>query len=185
MSDAQAKPSGGRTLFRIVIFVLLVLMLLAVAQDRLRARPNVEAAYNQVESLVQTINLSAENRATTSTDVQEALGREPDDVMQEGPFTVEVYSWRAGLPWRTHDYYVVYAPAKDNKRLFVMSHYKYALDREDLQYITRAPAESSDEGDLEMPELMTGEDEPDGESESESQATEAESDSAIAEPVDE
>ena len=179
MSDAQAKQSGGRTLFRTVIFVLLVLMLLAVAQDRLRARPNVEAAYNKVESLVERINRSAEDRATTSTDVQEALGREPDQVMQDGPFTVEVYSWRAGLPWRTHDYYVVYIPAKDNKRLFVMSHFKYALDREDLQHITRLPDEAMDEGDTQIPELMTGEAEAEGDSEAESQAPEAESDSAI------
>jgi hypothetical protein len=122
---ARSARSGLRRYVRIGLLVVLGFLLLALAQDRLRARPAVLRAYELVERMNAEANDSATAPATGNGDVQAILGRQPTRLTTHGPYTVEVYSWMAGIPWRSHDYFVVYAPG-DN-RLVLVTHYSYEL----------------------------------------------------------
>ena len=69
--------------------------------------------------------------AASSTDtlgkdeIQKAVGRAPSDSFSDGTDLVEVYSWRSGLPIRTHNLYAVYKPVGDDHVFYRMAKFKY------------------------------------------------------------
>lgn len=109
-----------------ILFILLAVMLGALWYDRKIARPNVQSAYDRIETLNDEINLKKGHEVLTNKEVQAALNRPPSRVFSIGGYHVEVYSWRAGLPIKTHDYYAVFAG-----KLF-LKHYKFELPTEEL-----------------------------------------------------
>ena len=126
---AGTHPSGSsRTLVRAVLFVILALLVIAILYDRQVARPAVDKAWAAIEEL--SDNSGA--KVLTNEDVHSALNRQPSQVKPDGDYTIEVYSYRAGLPWRTHNYSVVYT-GKDT--LVFTTHFKF----EDVSMSTFAP----------------------------------------------
>ncbi len=134
---ARRELSRTQRLVRLGLLLALALLALALFQDRWRARPAVQQAYDTVAALNESMNRApikdspdktkrrGFDSPTTQADVQSALGRKPDRVMDYGPYKAEVYSWRGGLPWRTYDYYAVYEHGQD--RLLLLMHYAYEL----------------------------------------------------------
>ena len=137
LSSSSEKPSeqpssthsrGGR-LRRYILFALLLVMLGALWYDRKVARPSVESAYDRIERLNEGINAEKSRKQLTSKEVQTALNTMPDRVFAENGYQVEVYSWFAGLPFKTRDYYAVYSSAPPNRFL---KHYKFELPKDEL-----------------------------------------------------
>jgi hypothetical protein len=128
-APAARAPSSAANYRRWILFLFLGVMLIALWYDRKVARPNVEAAYHQVERLNEDVNSRVGHKQVTNQDVQKALGTPPSRVYQEGGYTVEVYSWRAGLPIKTHDYYAVYNSASPPAFL---KHYKFEVPAGEL-----------------------------------------------------
>lgn len=122
MADSTNKARNVRLT---VLFTVLVLMLIGLWYDRKVARPSVEQAWDSIEVLNNKINSEAGRAAMTNTDVQQALNRQPSRTLADGPYQVEVYSWMAGLPFRTRDYYAVYTPGVG--KLLFTTHFKYAI----------------------------------------------------------
>lgn len=127
MSNANNR---GRNIRLLILFGVLALMLAALWYDRAVARPGVDAAYEAIAKLNDNINTTGGNRAMTNQDVQNELKRKPSRVRTEGPYEIEVYSWMAGLPFRTHDYYAVYT--KDGETRVFKTHYKIKLPLNEL-----------------------------------------------------
>ncbi len=115
------SPDSLRKNVRIALFALLGVLVIAIAYDYLYARPAVDKAYDKIAALNNDMNVSAGAKVLKSDDIHAALGRQPTTVLKEDPFTIEVYQWRAGLPWRTYDYYVVYVGQKE---LAFSTHFK-------------------------------------------------------------
>lgn len=129
--DSQKKSglSQNQLTIRVVLLVILALAIVGLIQDRLRARPAVEQAYETIEELNRVAVGAAGSHVTSTADIQQALGRKPSRVDTVKDFTVEVYSWRAGLPWKTHDYYAVYGPGESKP---FITHYKFIFDPKEL-----------------------------------------------------
>ena len=164
-SDA---PEAGSSKKRLCLLVsLLALALFALYYDYKVARPAVEKAYEQVASLNSQINNAAEHRRMKNTDVQEALGRTPNETFQSGIYTVEAYRWSAGMPLefrglsggespgigrKTHDYYAVYR--RDGADFVFSTHFKFDLDHDELTPRERVAAADDEymdeEGTMEM-----------------------------------
>ena len=124
------STNSVRSLRLTVLFAILVLMLIGLWYDRNVARPGVEAAWNSIAQLNTKINAEAKAKAMTNVDVQQALNRQPSRTMTQGAFQVEVYSWMAGIPFRTRDYYAVYSPGSG--KLFFTTHFKYVIPEGEL-----------------------------------------------------
>jgi hypothetical protein len=149
---APAKPGRLR---QIILFTLLGLMLMAAAYDYIIARPNVDKAYDQISQLNNSMNSASMSKQTLNTDIHKEINRTPEKTYTQGPYRVEVFSWMAGLPFRTHDLYAVYTP-KGNDLVF-MRHYKFAMPKNELDPPVARPRNSSDdEGDDEGPQMDGG-----------------------------
>jgi hypothetical protein len=143
MSDSGNR---GRRLRLTVLFGILGLALLAWWYDWKVARPAVDAAWEQISKLNEGINAKATAQAMTNQDVQNALNRKPARMLNVGDYQVEVYSWVAGLPFRTHDYYAVYNTGGGS--LLFSTHFKFELPREELE---KATAPAKPEGEMAPP----------------------------------
>jgi hypothetical protein len=120
-----------------LLFGVLALMLFAWWYDWKVARVRVESAFESVEALNKKLNARASG-PTTSVEVQETLHRKPARTMKVGEYDVEVYSWIAGLPFRTHDYFAVYSQV--NGKSVLATHFKFTLPEEELQVkVRRSP----------------------------------------------
>jgi hypothetical protein len=120
--------SNARRLRLTLLFTMLGLLLFALWYDYEVARPAVEQAYESIAEINLQINTSP--RAMTGLDVRQALGKLPAGTFTVGPYQVEVYAWVAGLPFRSHEVYVVYFGRGQNKT--VRCHYKYVLPVDEL-----------------------------------------------------
>lgn len=94
------------------------------------ARPAVDSAYARIGKLNEEVNSNSGRTYMTEKDVQAELARAPSETFTEDRYFVEVYSWRAGLPIKTHNYYAVYT--KGPPHIFLM-HYPNELDRSELR----------------------------------------------------
>ncbi|MGE0755752.1 MAG: hypothetical protein AB7F89_01080 [Pirellulaceae bacterium] len=112
-----------------MLFALLGLALFALWYDYKVARPAVEAAYDTIEKYNGEVNTTAGRAYVTEKEIQEKLGRAPDNTFTEGPYHIEEYNWRAGIPIRTHKYYAVYS---DGTPLIFLKHFKFELPPEEL-----------------------------------------------------
>ena len=128
-SEHQAAPKSGRNRSLLLLGVL-VLLLVALWYDYKIARPQVETAYETVGKINEEYNSLPGKKYVTDKDVQQTLNRKPASVIQEGPYHVEVYSYRSGLPIRSHNYYAVYSAGQP---LIFLKHYKFELPMEELK----------------------------------------------------
>jgi hypothetical protein len=92
----------------------LFLLVIGLIYDYQVARPGVNQAYDKIMEKNTAVNMSSTN-IFTNKDVQELLAKQPSRTFTEpnGDY-VEVYSWRSGLPVRTHDLFAVYKKSGDN-----------------------------------------------------------------------
>ena len=97
-----------------ILLVVLVLMIAAMAYDKLVARPKVQKAFDLVTAANEEINASADRRAMTNKDVQEVLGRGPDSTEEVNTYMVERYGYRGGLLLKKHYYYAAYTGDEAN-----------------------------------------------------------------------
>jgi hypothetical protein len=111
-SDADAQTSSP---LRVALFAILAVMLLALAYDYLWARRQLSDADKAIQALLAPADTGAtvtSAEPSTISDVQKAIGRAPSEETEGQTYLLEKYSWRAGLPWKTHDLYVVYTKSK-------------------------------------------------------------------------
>lgn len=106
LTAKSSAPTGG--LRRNILLAVLALLTVGLIYDFAVARPAVEQAYTTLAEKNAEFNAARKHEAMGEADVWDLLGREPSRSFQDGTVHVEVYSWRAGLPWRTHDLFVVY-----------------------------------------------------------------------------
>jgi hypothetical protein len=125
------KPSASNTRSFALVGIL-GLLLLALWYDYKVARPQVEHAYNSIEKINSEYNSLPGKKYLTEKEVQSTLNRKPAKVLDEGQYHVEIYSWRSGLPIRSHNYYAVYQAGVP---LIFLKHYKFGLPMEELQGI--------------------------------------------------
>jgi hypothetical protein len=104
------QTGRGRNMRLILLVAVLFVMLFALWYEYKVARPSVTTANETIIALNRKINAAGNNTAMTSKEVQEALNRQPSRTYQDGAYTVEVYSWVSGLPFRTHDWFAFYTP---------------------------------------------------------------------------
>lgn len=135
------RPDRAAKIRLVVLSTVLCVLLFALWYDYEVARTRVDDAYATILSLNRANNRSADFVTTTRRDVRRALGRRPDRVFQEGPFTIEEYGWTAGVPivfeglysetpsvaLRTHDYYAVYLGTR------LATHYKFYLPLDEVR----------------------------------------------------
>jgi hypothetical protein len=106
MSKSNEAKSG--TLRQLILFGVLFLLVIGLVYDYKVARPGVNQAYDKITEQSTLVNMSS-TKKFTNKDVQELLEKQPSRTFEDpnGDF-VEVYSWRSGLPIRTHDLFAVY-----------------------------------------------------------------------------
>jgi hypothetical protein len=96
---------------RILLYSILGLLVVALAFDFFVARPGQQAAVEKLNAFMPDQSGSAmisNAEPTTYGQVIEAIGVEPSS-SEEGPtYFMDRFSWRSGLPWRSHDLYVIY-----------------------------------------------------------------------------
>ena len=129
------KPAGGspiRLVVRVILFGILLYLICALPYDYFVARAGQVKAWeklynkraeqsdpeykeNETPGLLQRKNEGSGDVETTNETVAETLGRKPSKSTSENGVTTEVYTWRAGLPWKTYNIYVVYAERKNKK----------------------------------------------------------------------
>ncbi len=128
MSDQPADTSdaqSGNTRKK-VLFGILALLLVALLYDYAVARPSVETAYNQIVDRSTEVN-SKSTEVFTNLDVRELLGKEPSRTFDDANGDkVEVYSWRSGLPIKSHELFTVYKP--NNGKFLFYRHAKFQYE---------------------------------------------------------
>jgi hypothetical protein len=113
-------------------------LIFALWYDYKVARPAVETAFDTISKFNETTNTSGGRKFLKNTDIQDKLNREPTRTYDEGDFHVEVYSWRSGLPIRSHNYYAVY---QRGTPLVFLKHFKYEVPPDEFA-ATMAPQET-------------------------------------------
>lgn len=135
-SSPKGKPSGGNSR-QTVLLVVLVLMVCALLYDYQVARPAVDKAYDQIAEKSMLIN-SQSTDVLTNAGVKELLGLEPSSSFEEvNGDLVEVYSWRSGLPIRTHQLFTVYKMNDGQWMFHRHSKFLYESSGEVSQHDTR------------------------------------------------
>jgi len=149
-ADAANTVAPKRGALRLIVLLsLLGLMLLALAYDYRVARPRVKSAYDRIASLNDAMNASPESIPTLNTHIHKEIGRTPNRTFTEGRYRVEVFSWTAGLPFRTHDLFAVYFPNGNN--MVFMRHYMFQMPPPDE--LTPRETRPAAEGDFDTVEL--------------------------------
>jgi hypothetical protein len=115
-SSTPSNQGGSKRLP--ILLGILAIGLVGLGYDRFIARPAVEAAYDSL--LAENQRMNADSTVTfTDADVRKLLGRDPAETFTDtNGDTVERYSWRAGMPIKSHDLFVVYKTQTD----FLMFH---------------------------------------------------------------
>ncbi|MEM8668707.1 MAG: hypothetical protein AAGG48_14395 [Planctomycetota bacterium] len=104
---SQANSQGGSKRLLILLGILGI-GLVGLGYDRVIARPAVEAAYDSLLAENEKLNASGTDVLNDSS-VRDLLGCEPAEMFDDtNGDKVEKYSWRAGMPIKTHDLFVVY-----------------------------------------------------------------------------
>ena len=123
-NDQSVKSSGVAR--KAILFGILAIGLVALAYDYRVARPAVSDAYDRITERSTKVNADS-TKTFTDRDVREIVGREPARTFDDANGDrVEVYSWRAGFPTKTHDLYAVYKPNGD--QLLFHRHAKYRYE---------------------------------------------------------
>lgn len=114
-SEPSSSPSGpatqGMPASRIVLYSILGLLIVALTYDFLVARPGQKAAAAKINAFMPDQSGSAmisNAEPTTYEQVIEALGVPTTSPEEGATYFMDCFSWRSGLPWRSHDLYVIY-----------------------------------------------------------------------------
>ncbi len=104
----QRTRLGSSTRLTVLVILLLVVGL-ALAYDKLVATPQWKAAWDKIKE----IDASGAAGSTTNEDVHKLMNRSPSQTDDSRPdVIIEKFSWQVGLLLNTHDIYVVYAKPK-------------------------------------------------------------------------
>tara|TARA_R110002049_G_scaffold72490_6_gene187383 strand:+ start:66300 stop:66950 length:651 start_codon:yes stop_codon:yes gene_type:complete len=117
MSGQQesSTPNQGRR--KNYLLMVLTVMVGMLAYDYRVARPSVDRAYQKIVQRTTEVNNSPA-RSLTNQDVQTLITKSPSRTFMDGQDLVEVYSWRSGLPVRTHDLFAVYKKSIRGEQVF-------------------------------------------------------------------
>jgi hypothetical protein len=116
-ATTPAGPSNGSSKRLGILLCVLAISLAAMGYDRFVARPAVTAAYAAIIAENDRVNAKP-GETFTNKDVQKLIGKSPAETLTTpDENTVEIYQWRAGLPIRTHDLFVVYK-TRDGSLMF-------------------------------------------------------------------
>lgn len=126
-SDTSPVPTNN--LRRNLLLAVLALLTVGLLYDFAVARPAVEEAYAVLTKTNAEFNIARRHRAMGVADVRDLIGREPSRTFEDRELHVEVYSWRSGLPFRTHDLFVVYRTVLGEKYLVRLT--KFGHEAED------------------------------------------------------
>lgn len=139
---SSATPSRRR---RNILLAILGLLLIGLVYDFAVARPAVEKAYTSLTEKNDEFNAVAKHQAMGEAETREVLGREPSRTFKDGDLHVEVYSWRSGLPFRTHDLFVVYRPVQGQNLLVRLTKFAHDSERDFRPVSSQAPNEADTE----------------------------------------
>ncbi len=147
MSDDSTKqsdhPSGG--VRSKVLVGILGLGLVALAYDYAVARPAVETAYNAIAARSTEVNAKS-TEVFTDSDVRKLIGKEPSKTFNDANGdVVEVFSWRSGLPIKTHDLFAVYKPNGGKNLFYRHAKYKYEASGEVSDFSVSRVIDNDDE----------------------------------------
>jgi hypothetical protein len=123
-STTTSEDTSGKTRTK-VLFGILGLALAALAYDYRVARVGVDSAYDQIQQ--RNVEVNAENTTMfTNLDVRELLDKEPSETFNDvNGDMVEVFSWRSGLPFRTHNLFAVYKSSAGKKMFYRHAKFNY------------------------------------------------------------
>jgi hypothetical protein len=115
----QSQGMSASTIRQIVLIGILILGLVALGYDRKVARPAAEEAHKNLEDEMARV-YADEGEAMNKVAVEKVLGKKPSEVKKEkgGYYQWARYSWMSGLPGRTYNVWVVYAPAGQGDGLY-------------------------------------------------------------------
>lgn len=142
----SAKPGSRR---RNILVAILGLLLIGLLYDFAVARPAVEKAYASLTKKNDEFNAARRYQAMGEAETWEVLGREPSRTFQDGEMHVEVYSWRSGLPFRTHDLFVVYRTVLGKKSLVRLTKFAHEPEHSFQAILPNAPNKA--DAELVMP----------------------------------
>ncbi len=103
-STSELKSSPLRT----VLFVILGVMIVALAYDYLYARQQPNAVATKILPQIDATSAVSNVDPKSMDEVIEIVGRDPIEKTEESNYWRIKYSWRAGLPWKTYDLYIVF-----------------------------------------------------------------------------
>jgi len=135
---------------RWVLGVVLVALVAALAYDYGIVRRKVEVAYDRIGERAEEANASPRG-SLSSEEVRSILGKQPSRSFNDGSARVEVFSWISGLPFRTHDLYVVYETVDDTPRYVRHSKFGYDSTRDVIGTDDGAGAERETESSPNSP----------------------------------
>ncbi len=142
-SKKQSDDNSGGIRSKVLVAILLI-GLVALAYDYKVARPAVETAYNAITSRSTEVNAKS-TEVFTDLDVHKLLGKEPSKTFNDANGdVVEVYSWRSGLPIKTHDLFAVYKPNGGKNLFYRHAKYKYEASGEVSDFSVLKTIEASD-----------------------------------------
>ncbi|HEV7280068.1 MAG TPA: hypothetical protein VGN57_07620 [Pirellulaceae bacterium] len=150
--DGASRRSGGSSARLTVLLLILFVAGIAAGWDYLFARPAFYVAQEKVEPLLPGSDADAEEEIepaepapgpATQKDVHAALGLTPAATEPAGPYLVERYSWRRGIPWMTYDLWVIY----DGDEQRTLRNATSVRQEADLYYATATPP-AAPESDL-------------------------------------
>ena len=124
-AEPQHAPTGNSSSVRMFgLLGLLGVLLIGLAYDYLVARPAVDTAYENIDRLYVETNKDS-TKMLTPVQVQAEIGHAPSKTEKDGSDLVEVYSWRSGLPIRTHNLYCVYRKQGEEYVLYRQAKFQY------------------------------------------------------------
>lgn len=140
MEDASTSPnsdavpaSRAAKIRKLLLFVLLGIMMVALLYDYRVARPAVAAAYDQITDESRKRNATP-GMTFSNKDLSELLGKTPTKEYEDGTDLVEVYDYTSGIPGRPHRLFTVFKRNGDAKLFY--RHAKFAFEtRQDVAKI--------------------------------------------------
>lgn len=136
--EASAYESTSSPL-RTVLFVVLGIMIVALAYDYLYARKQPEAVATEILPQIDMTTSVSNVDPKTMDEVIEIVGREPAEKIEGSNYWQITYRWRAGLPWKTYDLNVVFT--KGDPPIY----YSHSVGNEQIDYPTESISNSMSE----------------------------------------
>ena len=159
MSDSEsntpstASASRADVVRKLILFVLLGIMLAALAYDYRVARPAVNAAYDKITDESRRVNADG-HAVFTNKDVSKLLGRQPDESFRDAADLVEVYHFAGGVPLKPHKLYTVFKKNGENEIFYRHAKFGYRTSQDVIPIPVPTEIEYSEEEAGQMNEQM-------------------------------